>query len=242
MAKPDNAASPDTFEDRVTQVINQASKGEDGKTRLPEGTPEDVAFAANAELRRRETQSVYTKASQEVARLKAESEALKKLTEGNLRVSLTSDQELELEGLKHTDPEQWRLKANQYEAEARDKHTKEVDERVKNAAQKGVMEAELELRRTVLERYKADNPGFELTDDIIANELPPRISRELANGDITFEEFLQQAKDYLSAGRVVGSGSRASEEPNLSKAGGDSNPSQDASSKSSQESYDSEVY
>jgi len=38
---------------------------------------------------------------------------------------------------------------------------------------------------------------------VVANDIPPRITNKLKNGEVTFEEFLSEAGAYLDKGKVA---------------------------------------
>ena len=73
-------------------------------------------------------------------------------------------------------------------------------DKIKEAATK---ESLLEQRKQTLASFNEANPDFQITDDIIANDLPPRMMKDLEEGNVTFEKFLENAKDYLDKGKVV---------------------------------------
>ena len=242
MANPDNAASQDTFENKVSSVLKAVTRGDNGKLEFPEGTPEEVVYAATAEQRRRDTQAEFTKTKQAQAALEAEKTELLKQVSSDVKIELSDEQVEELEELKFSDPDAWRRKMNTYETEAQTKRAKEVDERLKEISAKGTETAELERRKQTLQEFQVANPGLVIDDDVIANDVPPRITKRLQDNEVTFEEFLQEAHDYLKTGKVVAMTEKTLGQPNLSKAGGGDTPSDDAVRHESQKSYDNEVY
>lgn len=242
MANPDNAASQDTFENKVFSALKVVKRGDDGKLEFPEDTPEEVVYAATAEQRRRDTQAEFTKSRQKQAALEAEKTELLKQVSSDVKVELSDEQAEELEELKFSDPDAWRRKMNTYETEAQSKRAKEVDERLKEVSAKGTETAELERRKQVLQEFQAVNPGLVINDDVIANDIPPRITKRLQDNEVTFEEFLQEAHDYLKTGKVVATTEKTLNQPNLSKAGGGDTPSDDAVGHESKKSYETEVY
>lgn len=242
MANPDNAASQETFEEKVSTALKAVKRNDEGKLEFPEGTSEEVVFAATTEQRRRDTQAEFTRSKQTQAALEAEKNELYKQLNSNVKIDLTPEQEEELEELKFSDPDAWRSKMNTYETEAQSKRAKEVDERLKEVSAKGTETAELERRKQALQEFQAANPGLVLDDDVIANDVPPRISKKLQNNEVTFEEYLQEVYDYLKTGKVVATTEETMDQPNLGKAGGGDTPSDDAVRHESVKSYDTEVY
>lgn len=242
MSNPEDAVTHETFETKVTTALSEATRSEDGKLEFKEGTSEEVVYAATTEQRRRDTQAEYTKTKQNNAALKAEKDELMTQLDSDVKLDLTLDQEEELDELKFSDPDKWRSKMNFYETEAQAKHTKQVDERLKEVSAKGTETAELERRKQVLQDFQAANPGLALDDDVIANDVPPRISKRLQENEVTFEEFLQEVHNYLKTGKVVNKTDETMGQPNLSKAGGSDTPSDEAVEHESVKTYDTEVY
>ena len=241
MTNPDNAAS-DTFADKVSQALKNATLTEDGKLSLPKDLSEDVKFAANAEKRRRDTQGHLTKLAQERASLLAEKEELLKQLKQNTKPILSSEQLAELEDLKVSDPDKWRTTLNSMEDKAKSELASSVHERLGEVAAKTAAQSELENRKLILEEFQSENPEFVINDDVISNDIPPRISRKLEKGDITFREFLEQCQNYLAKGKVLSDGQKVLNQPNLSKVGGDHEPSDDAKKSSQVLSYNDSRY
>lgn len=199
------------------------------------GTPEGTAPATNnesvdwkaeaelAEKRRRDTQAAYTKSQQELAATRAQLKVMKE-TGGP---ALDQGKLAELEDLKFSDPDAWYKAKVALESEAH------------NTFQSKLAEAsESEVRLAKLEEFKATHPGFELTDD----DIPPRIAKKLASGQVSFDEFLQETYDYLVTPKVIGDANKTLEQPNLGKVGGGITPSAAATSKDIVSSYKNEVY
>jgi len=230
-----------SFADLVNKAVNEAKTDEKGNLVLPDDLSEEVQYAATLEKRRRDTQASHTKISQKVKALEAEKSALLSKATGSFEIELTTEQEAELEDLKFSDPEAWRKKMNTLETEARNKRTKEIDEELKKVSSSSLETEELERRKQVLSDFLEANEGFELDDDIIANDIPPRISKKLEAGQITFEEFLQECHDYLKTGKVIKQ-DKVLSGPNLSKIGGGNSPDKNAVKEDIITSYTKETY
>lgn len=229
-----------SFVDQVNKAVTSMTKDAKGNYVLPDDLPEEVRFAAMSEKRFRDTQSSYTKSQQENKALKAEKAALVNKLQ-DVEVVLTAEQAEELEELKFSDPEAWRKKMNSLEKEARTKRVAEIDEEIKQVSAKTLGEEEIERRKEVLEQFKADNEGFELSDEILANDIPPRISKKLEKGEISFEVFLEECRDYLKKGKVVKQ-EETLDQPNMSKVGGGSKPDANAVKEDIVLSYKQETY
>jgi len=223
----------DSFETTVNTVVSGFKEGD----KLPEDLDPKVKVAANAEIRRRHTQGQHAKSQQSLKAAEAENIKLRELIVPQLNLSV--EQKEELHDLKSTDPEGWKAKLDKYESEARAKLNTELETISSDSSQ----EAEKERRAQVLEDFRTANPGFVLNDKVLTNDIPPRITAKLENGKVTFEEFLIEAKDFLTAKKKVGDGNNTSEtEPNLNNSGGGHKATENAVKEDAIKSYAKEVY
>lgn len=181
------------------------------------------------EKRFKDTQAAYTKSRQEIAELRA------KLTVSGVgdKPSLVIPEERreELEELKYSDPDKWRTELSKIEQEAETKFNDTVRQM-----------SELERRQLVFQEFQASHTDVTLNDKVIEDYVPPRITKKLESGEITFEEFLQESYDFLKAPKVIGDGNVSPEAPNLSKVGGGAVPSDSAAAKLVVDSYKNEIY
>lgn len=216
---------------------------------MAQGNPENTATQSTAteeqndykkkyeeaEKRRRDTQAAYTRGQQELKVLKAEREALEQQI-GSL--NLTVEQDEELEDLKLTDPEAWRQRINKLEQEAVATKKQAVSQATAEARER----AELERRAQVLQEFNAEHPDVAITDEVIANDIPPRITGKLERGEVTYEEFLAEAQGYLKQPKKVATGDTPPTQPDLGQVGGRDTVSEQAMSGDSANSYENEVY
>lgn len=228
----------DTLEEKVNSVVDTMTKGDDGKWQLPEDLPEELRFAAMAERRRRDTQAEYSRVQNRLKALEAENSQLAAGWEADLTAKLTLEQQADLAELKLSDPDAWRAKLGELEQEARNKFA----ETRTQIASKATAESEKERRERVLADFLAANEGFELNDEIIENDLPPRFLKQLEKGEVDFETFLSNAHAYLTKGKTVAPGEPAPKGPNLGKAGGGAVPEGAAVDADIIKSYRNEVY
>lgn len=233
----DNSPS---YEERVNAVVSSMTQTEDGKWALPtDVTDEGLIFAANAERRRRDTQSAFTKAQQELSQVKKQSELLAQGWEAQFTSTLPADAQAELEELKATDPDAWRNKLNELETSRRQEFQATQEEITKRAAG----ESELDYRKRALADFVEANPTITLSDEVIANDIPPRITNKLAKGEVDFGTFLKECADYLAKGKVVAPpGSKAPGNINLSDVPGSSMPGKDGLEKAVTKAYKDEIY
>ena len=227
------------FEQQVNQAIEGATKNDEGKTVFPEGTPEAISFAANAELRRRDTQSAFTKEQQKVELLAKENEKLLQAWSEEVGSTLTDVQKAELEELKNTDVDAWRKKLNTFEI-ANKAALKTKQQKITSSAK---AETEIQRRTALLNEHNKANPNAQITDDTLKNDVPPRIVKKLTSGEITFEQFLTEAKTYITTPKVVGQKTtQPPGGPDLSDLGGDNKPTTTAITQDILASYSKEIY
>tara|TARA_R110002153_G_scaffold268174_2_gene432768 strand:+ start:1962 stop:2657 length:696 start_codon:yes stop_codon:yes gene_type:complete len=230
-------STPNNIDTQVNEAIASRTEVE-GKMVFAEDLDPMLHYAANAELRRRDTQSSYTKTQQQNLALTSENTQLADSWATEVSKTLTVTQQEELEELKHTDQEAWREKINKYEGE----NASRVKEKHSQIKEKAGKETELQQRERHLAEYNEANPDYVLTDDVIDNDLPPRITKKFEDGKITFDEFIAEAHKYLSAGKVISKGDPAPNEPDLSKTGGGSKPTDQAVDADIKQSYKKEIF
>lgn len=228
-----------TFEQKVNTVASSMVQGEDGNWAIPADTEasEEVKYAATLEKRRRDTQAAYGKSQQTQKALEAENRQLTEAWSSETAALLTPEQQDELEELKTTDPDAWRAKLNEIE-QSNGAAFKEKRQEISKKAQG---ESELAFRERALTEFSEANPEIELTDDVIANDLPPRFLKKLEAGDCTFSEFLEDCKGYLTKGKVI-KGAEAPDDLSLGDAAGGSKPTEAAIERAAVSSYKNETY
>ena len=229
-----------TFEQQVNDLTAKLVDNGKGVYELPsdisEGMSQELKYAVTLEKRRRDTQASLSRVEQEANKIKKLNEKLSQ--EWQKSVTLSPIQVEELEELKRDDPEAWRLKINEMEENNR----KAVVSREDEISKEVYKETELEQRIRMLEEYNAANPTFNIDNDVIENEIPPKYTKKLERGEVTFDEFLLQCKTYLSKGKVVGGSVDLADSVSLSKASGGGTPSQAAVSSAARDSYSRETF
>lgn len=202
------------------------------------GTPEENsatlgqenAQAVDWEKRFKDTQAAYTQSRQEIAKLKAEL-----AVKDEPKMQLTAEQQDELEDLKYNNPEEWRKRVNDLEKQADAQFNTKLNEELQKLT-------ELEQRQLTLEAFQLSHPDFHLDDEVIAYDVPKRITKRLETGEINFETFLEEAYQYLTTPKVVGSQAKDLDQPNLNKVGGGTTASASATAADIVVSYRNEVY
>jgi len=190
-----------------------------------DATTQDTEQSVNWEKRFKDTQAAYTQSRQELVAVKAELEVLKK------PVQLSAEEKEALEDLKYTDPETWRKRVNDMDKEQE-----------KALSEKRQELTELEQRQLAFEEFAHSHPDVVIDDDVLAYDVPKRITNKLEKGEITFEAFLGEVYEYLKKPKAVGDINKTSSQPDLSKLGGNSAASASATAADIVQSYKNEVY
>lgn len=240
-ATQENQENKSDFAAKVADAIKAATKDAKGNLVLPEGLPEEVHFAATSEKRRLDTVASMTRDKQKINALEAEKAKLLDNVVGTVNLNLTEAQAEELEQLKFEDPEAWRGKMNELETAAKKKRRTEIDEELKQVSSTTLVKDELTRRKDVLKEFLEEHEGFHIDDDVIDNDIPPRIKRKLDKGEVTFEEFLQECYEYTTTGKVIKQ-EKTNDGPNLSKVAGGKNPSDTSVKEDIIKSYKKETY
>lgn len=215
--------------DDVQAIINKAVKEvtvdpETGKYIYPADMDPVLKAAVAATKSFRDNQSGFTKSQQSLKEKEAEVEALRKkladVTAG--RLELSKEEIAELDELKTTNPEEWRKKLNEKEATAKQAIKEELETVTQEARETAGGEFELQRRYRVLAEF---NEGREtpITPEMMDEEVPPRITKKLANREISFEEYLVEISEYLDKGKVVAN-PEVSTTKNLNTVSGSSKP------------------
>lgn len=236
MSTQDNGTP--TYESKVNEVIANTTKDEAGKLVLPDGIDEALAFATKAEIRRRDTQASFTKGQQRVKALEAENEKLATSWESDAVSKLSNIEQAKLEELKVQDPDAWRAEIATIEEGKRTK----FKEKRQAISQEASNMTELDRRTAQLEQFNIDNPTLAITDDVISNDIPPRITKKLEDGKVTFEEFLGEVKNYLGKTKKIDTGDPAPNEPDFKSARGSGKPSKEAVHKQNSNDYTKEIF
>lgn len=185
-------------------------------------TPSPEEQLAIADKRWKDTQAAYTKGQQTLKALEAENAKLIEQLQKVSQVSLTTEEQESLDSLKYNDPEAWRKKLNELEHRATSEARAKIDELTGPAKAAAELQFELSRRQQVLEEFNA-SADVQITEELIADEVPPRITKKLAEGKITFEDFLQEVATYVRTGKVVKNDDTLNQ-PSMSTIGGGKAP------------------
>lgn len=232
-------STPD-FEEQVNTIVNQATLDDNGNLVLPAevSATAEVLYAAKLAKRQRDTQSAYTKAQQRNRTLEEENKRLASTWESEVVATLSPVDYARLEELKAQDPEAWRQELMVIEGKKREDFATKRNTISKEVGQ----QTELERRATVLDAFNKANPDLIISDKLIEDEIPPRLTKKLEKGEIAFEEYLEEVKTYLSKGKKIATTPAPETEPGFSTSRGASSPSQSAVKAQSSSDYSKEVF
>ena len=224
-----------SFEEKVKEVVGSAKKDDSGKVLLPDGVDEALAFAAKTEIRRRDTQATFTQNQQKLRALEAENKTLMSQWEKDAVSVLSPSDYTRLDELKNQNPDEWREELGILEKTKKD----ELLEKQKIIKSEAAKQVALATRKAQLDSYNALNPSNKITDDVIANDIPPRIVKKLENNEIEFEQWLEEVGTYLKTPKKIKDANTVEREPEFSKAG---SPNVVAGSKEDIQDYLDEIY
>ncbi len=241
------ANTPEDVQALINKTVKEVTVDEKtGKYIYPEGIDPVLKAAVAATKSYRDNQSGFTKSQQSLKETEAEVQALReklaKFTSKSLELSTEDRQELET--LKTSDPDAWRVKMNQLEQESKQTIQDELDEATEEARQKASGEYELKRRYEYLDEF---NRGREeagkpvITPELLDTDVPPRITKKLADGKVTFEEYLDEVDSYLSKIKKVAK-EIPEETTDLNKLNGSSTPSDDTKEKQGEIDYASMTF
>ena len=238
MSTPSTDDTP-TLDQQVNELANQLVTDDKGTIALPDGVEASdiMLYAAKTEKRRRDTQGSFTKGQQRIKALEVENTKLADGWEQDSTIQLSNTEAAKLDELKVQDPDEWRKQITALEGSKKTKFKETRETITKEASQM----TELEQREQELVDHNSSNPESQITDDVIENDIPPRITNKLKNGEISFKEFLDQCGAYLVKPKKVGK-TGAPGEPNLGDSRGGHQPTPEAIQAQSSTDYKEEIF
>ena len=188
-------------------------------TKDTEPTKEELLTQLDRERKmRKDTQASYTKSRQELAQLKAEAEARASLP------TLSTEEQEHLDNLKVTDPDAWYQEKLKIDTKA----TQHINLSVQEATNKLALEAELLQRESVLTSFNANRQTLglpPLDENAIAfDNIPPRITKKLEQGDIDYNTYLTEVSAFVDAPKVITKTDEVVGDPTLGNANGSNTP------------------
>ena len=186
------------------------------------GLSDDKAIAVVAEVRRRGTESAYTRERQKVLEMEAELKVYKDLVPKDL--GMPKEKQEELDTLKFEDPDKWLTEMTAIKNAASAEFQKKTEEAVSEAKREAVKQDTVAARAKQLEEFnsKTDKP---LTDENLQYDIPPRLLTQLEKGEITFTEVLEKAHAFIYGNKAVANPDYT-EEPSFEATPGGPTPQQ----------------
>lgn len=199
----------ETFEDRVNKAVDSADRSGESVV-FADDTPDDIKYAANLAIKAESAEN-SVESSTKVAEIKAEIDKMRKQP---ITDFLENKQDIaDLEELKSTDPEAWRVKCNDIERQI----TEELDKKLQSDLAKLEETKQSSTRTRALAQFNKRR-GKELTLDDVNSIVPNVLTKSLNEGKITFEKWLSEAEAYLDFADSRDTGSNDPETaPDVSK-------------------------
>lgn len=183
---------------QVNTLMTQVTIDAEGKVVYPDDTPVHLKLLVAGEKKFRDTQRSYTKQQQSTKELEAENRLLKEKLSEAAKLDIPKEEAERLEELKFSNPDKWFEEMTALQSTPMTKY----DDIMSEVKTKAGAEFELDRRIEVLKEF---NTGRELpiTPEVLDNDVPPRITKSLAEGKLSFEEYLSEVDSYLSKGKAV---------------------------------------
>jgi len=237
MSKNNSTSNQDT--ELSTLVSTHVNNLDDkGKLQLPEDMPDWQKAVIRSEKRTRDAQAELSNSQTEVRGLKAENGVLKDtaLTVVPDDFQLSDADLTEIEDLKKTNPEAYRLRVNKLEEDAKTHQTKAIADLTTKAREDAQTTHQATNRVSVLAEFRIANPTLIITDEVLAYDVPPRLLEGVNKGEYTYGEFLGKVKTYIESGTTVGEGNTG-DPHNIQKMNGTQTPGKKAALKAGQSDY-----
>ena len=201
----------------INNAIKEVTVDDNGKYVYPDDMDPMLKAAVAASKSFRDNQSGFTKSQQSLKEMEAENTALREqLASTPQSLGLSPADKVALDNLMTTDPVAWRQKLNSLEQEATETRRTAIEA----TTTKSRAETELQRRIDYLDSINANRESA-ITPDVLDNDIPPRMTKKLADGEVTFEEYIEEVSSYLDKGRVVAN-TTAPTTANLNTANGSS--------------------
>lgn len=200
---PETKAPKDT-QTIINEAVKEVTVDDNGKYVYPENMDPMLKAAVAATKSYRDNQSGFTKSQQSLKETEAEVTALREqLAEHTSKpLELSTEDQTELDKLYTTDREAWRAKTNMLEQQSKEAIQAKLDEATETARKKASGEYELEQRYAYLKQFN-EGREVQITPELLDTDIPPRITKKLAEGEITFELYLDEVSEYLETGKVI---------------------------------------
>jgi len=239
--KNNNASNQADIAELVTKHVNNLD--DKGKLQLPEDMPDWQKAVIRSEKRTRDAQAELSKSQNTNRGLQAENGVLKQSAMSIVPDDFQlSDADLaEIDKLKTTDPEAYRLRVNALEKDAKEHQAKALDESTSKAREDAQTSHVAKSRVTILSEFREANPDLLISDDVLVNDVPPRFMKGVQDGDYTYGEYLEKVKTYVGTGKSA-SKKDEGDPHNIHKMNGSQTPGAKAAEKQGQGDYNNMTF
>ncbi len=199
-AEPEQPQTLEDIQAKVNEVLKEIKVDDNGKFIYPEDLDPALRLAVAKEKAFRDTQAGFTKTRQELKAKEAELEALRQQIAKyeTPEASLSEDERKELEELKYTDPEAWYKRMRALEETAQ----KKVEEKLNEVQQEARQKTEHEVQQEILKEFNKTRET-PITPEFLELEIPPKYHKMVANGEISYIEFLEKAATFIDAPKKI---------------------------------------
>ncbi len=209
-----------------------------GKLNLPDDMPDWQKHVIRSEKRQRDAQSELSKSQVKLRESEAINGVLMETASTMVPedFQLSDDEITALNKLKVDDPDKYRLEVNDLEAKAKVSQQEKLTELTTKAAEDATNAHTTKNRVTVLAEFRDANPDLIITDDVLVNDVPPRLMAGVTNGDYTYGEYLEKVKAYVTAGKKTPAGNEG-DPHNMGNMPGSQTPGKSAAERAGKQDY-----
>ena len=218
------AVNENSIESLVEQYKDIAKVDESGKiTNLDNEVDHNVLYALEVELERDRLIAEKEKRETHVATVDIYNKKLLEEFANSFDYNkLDENTQLELDELRDGDQNAFIDKVSQLKKNYVEKKYNRIRENAEKSIQENNKKIFVAKREKQLERFnnrlpEGTNP---LTLDVIDNDIPPRMLKELETGKVTFDNFLKKAHKYINQEKKVYKGKEPLNQVNIAKGGG----------------------
>jgi len=232
-----NASNSDTdINELVAKHVNNLD--DKGKLQLPNDMPDWQKHVVRAEKRQRDAQAELGRTQADLRKSTAANGVLMDAA-GTIIPDDFQLNDAELEDLKHlrtSDPDAYRLRVNDLEGKAKDAQSTKLKEATAKAGDDADLAHVAKNRLSVLQDFREANPELVITDDVLINDVPPRLLAGVTEGNYSYGEYLDKVKVYISTGKKA-PGSENNDPHNINSMPGSNTPGKGAAERAGKSDY-----